>query len=203
MTLSLTERRHSNSLIPKMSIWNTYVGFVNHIWAYLIIHVKYTLAKPEYLTGRKCIVVDFDGTLVSTCGAMQNKIFESALDFLLAMDECNVDVFLISARTSVNGIYTIFDSNGYVRSTVDKLIKGIYVNSEIYRHTESHELLVSRCALFKMRQRMRLREEGYVIAFCIGDNYMDLSLKEDNNNYTLTQNIIIPDPFHGAEESGN
>lgn len=162
---------------------------------------------------RCCVVIDVDGTIISTHPDTGDTVFKDVITFLERMKQHNIDVFVMTARESAHDIVTILQHNDIPLD----MVKHIYTCPPQQNHTiakpsrrRSSIFMLQYCVqivyqdnlspnqwveMKKREQRNEIRSQGYTILACIGDHLGDLSFNDKCVTSYITQNFLIPDPF--------
>lgn len=196
-----------------MTLYSSYLEMVNTLWRYMSQHIL-ALAKTQMFEQRRhCVVIDVDGTIISTRPDSGDIVFKDVITFLEQMKQHNIDVFVVTARESLHDIETILRHNDIPL----ELVKHIYTCPLQQNYTipkpssrRSSIFMLQYCVqivyqdnlspkqwadMKKCEQRSEIRNQGYTILACIGDSLGDLSFNDKCATPHITQNFLIPDPF--------
>lgn len=199
----------------ELALYTSYIEMVNTLWRFMSHHVLALAEKQIAEYRRRCVVIDVDGTIVSTHPLYGDTIFKDVMTFLQQMKQHNIDVFIMTARESLHDIERILLKNDIPLD----MIKHIYTCPPQHNYTiakqprRSSIFMLQYCVqivyqdnllpkdwviMKKQEQRNEIRHQGYTILACVGDSLGDLSFDDKiENNVTpyMTQNFLIPDPF--------
>lgn len=207
--------KQTEETMDETALYTSYVEMVNTLWRYMSHHVLSLASKKLVEHKRRCVVIDVDGTIVSTHPLYGDTIFKDVMTFLEQMRQHNIDVFIMTARESLHDIECILQKNDIPLD----MIKHIYTCPPQQNYTiakqarRSSIFMLQYCVqivyqdnllpkdwviMKKQEQRNEIRRQGYTILACVGDSLGDLTFDDKVEDFAtpyMTQNFLIPDPF--------
>lgn len=162
-----------------------YCAYIRQCFEFAEINIEYSMAKrrPE---GRKfALVMDFDGVFMAEGNCLDDEMFSCTVAFVRYIHQTygsSLPIYIITARTRAKGVIVAIEQLGMDVGVHDHChIRAVLCDQKQEGTAES-----------KMRNRDKVRADGFDILCTIGDNVLDLQTEYETDGYSDTINVLLP-----------
>ena len=165
---------------------NGYCAYIRQCFDFAEVNIQYSMIKRRREGRKFALVMDFDGVFMGEgVDCLNDEMFSCTVAFVRYIHQTygtSLPIYIITARTRAKGVLTAIKQIGMHVGPHDHChIRAVFCDEKQLGTAES-----------KIRNRDKVRADGFDILCTIGDNVLDLQTEDETDGYADTINVLLP-----------